>query len=94
MIIMTLYQQACPLSEPLSRPRAGQNELAVAEDFDQIRAAMEKCPPYQAIFSKVRRRLPVGALALDRAVARPLFRTTPQNADPPDSSRSWARARR
>ncbi|KAL6769089.1 ATPVD1 [Auxenochlorella protothecoides x Auxenochlorella symbiontica] len=31
----------------------GQNELALAEDFDQIRAAMEKCPPYQAIFSKL-----------------------------------------
>lgn len=26
----------------------------MAEDFDQIRAAMEKCPPYQAIFSRVR----------------------------------------
>jgi V-type H+-transporting ATPase subunit d len=25
----------------------------VAEDFDQIRAAMEKCPPYQAIFSRL-----------------------------------------
>lgn len=31
----------------------GQNELAVAEDFDQIRSAMEKCPPYQAIFSRL-----------------------------------------
>lgn len=31
-----------------------QAELAVAEDFDQIRTAMEKCPPYQAIFSRVR----------------------------------------
>lgn len=32
----------------------GQNELAVAEDFDQIRSAMEKVPPYQAIFHRVR----------------------------------------
>lgn len=31
----------------------GHMELASAEDFDQIRAAMEKCPPYQAIFAKV-----------------------------------------
>jgi V-type H+-transporting ATPase subunit d len=31
----------------------GQAELAVAEDFDQIRSVMEKCPPYQAIFSRV-----------------------------------------
>ena len=32
----------------------GHTELAGAEDFDQIRSAMEKCPPYQAIFNKVR----------------------------------------
>ena len=32
----------------------GHYELAGAEDFDQIRSAMEKCPPYQAIFTKVR----------------------------------------
>ncbi|KAI3431669.1 hypothetical protein D9Q98_004716 [Chlorella vulgaris] len=31
----------------------GQAELAVAEDFDQIRSVMEKCPPYQAIFSRL-----------------------------------------
>lgn len=31
----------------------GHTELAVAEDIDQIRAAMEKCPPYQAIFNKM-----------------------------------------
>ena len=31
----------------------GHSELASAEDFDQIRSAMEKCPPYQAIFNKV-----------------------------------------
>lgn len=31
----------------------GHSELAGAEDFDQIRTAMEKCPPYQAIFNKV-----------------------------------------
>lgn len=31
----------------------GHMELASAEDFDQIRAAMEKCPPYQAIFAKL-----------------------------------------
>jgi hypothetical protein len=31
----------------------GLNELAGAEDFDQIRVAMEKCPPYQAIFTRV-----------------------------------------
>lgn len=31
----------------------GHTELAGAEDFDQIRSAMEKCPPYQAIFNKV-----------------------------------------
>ena len=31
----------------------GHSELASAEDFDQIRSAMEKCPPYQAIFTKV-----------------------------------------
>jgi V-type H+-transporting ATPase subunit d len=30
----------------------GHTELAVAEDFDQIRSAMEKVPPYQAIFAK------------------------------------------
>ncbi len=34
----------------------GHNELAMAEDFDQIRAAMEKVPAYSSIFSKVRRR--------------------------------------
>lgn len=31
-----------------------QAELALAEDFDQIRSAMEKVPPYSAIFTKVR----------------------------------------
>jgi len=31
----------------------GHTELAGAEDFDQIRSAMEKCPPYQAIFNKM-----------------------------------------
>ena len=31
----------------------GHHELAAAEDFDQIRSAMEKCPPYQAIFTKL-----------------------------------------
>ena len=31
----------------------GHHELAGAEDFDQIRSAMEKCPPYQAIFTKL-----------------------------------------
>ena len=31
----------------------GHHELAGAEDFDQIRNAMEKCPPYQAIFTKL-----------------------------------------
>lgn len=31
----------------------GQNELSAAEDFDQIRAAMEKVPAYASIFSKV-----------------------------------------
>ena len=35
----------------------GHYELAGAEDFDQIRSAMEKCPPYQAIFTKVSARL-------------------------------------
>lgn len=30
-----------------------QAELALAEDFDQIRSAMEKVPPYSAIFTKV-----------------------------------------
>jgi len=29
-------------------------ELAVAEDFDQIRQAMERVPPYHSIFTKVR----------------------------------------
>ena len=33
-----------------------QAELALAEDFDQIRSAMEKVPPYSAIFTKVRQR--------------------------------------
>ena len=70
--------RGCLLSDSLSRPRAGQNELAVAEDFDQIRAAMEKCPPYQAIFSKVRRRLPVGAVAPERAIAHPCLEPIPQ----------------
>ncbi|GAX82090.1 hypothetical protein CEUSTIGMA_g9518.t1 [Chlamydomonas eustigma] len=31
----------------------GHNELAQAEDFDQIRAAMEKVPAYASIFSKL-----------------------------------------
>eukprot|EP00243_Klebsormidium_subtile_P003700 TRINITY_DN17291_c0_g1_i1.p1 TRINITY_DN17291_c0_g1~~TRINITY_DN17291_c0_g1_i1.p1 ORF type:complete len:354 (+),score=82.99 TRINITY_DN17291_c0_g1_i1:399-1460(+) len=31
----------------------GHEELAVCEDFDQVRAAMEKYPPYQSIFSKL-----------------------------------------
>lgn len=31
----------------------GQMELAVAEDFDQIRQAMEKVPPYHSIFTKL-----------------------------------------
>lgn len=31
----------------------GHHELAGAEDFDQIRNAMEKCPPYQALFNKL-----------------------------------------
>ena len=31
----------------------GHHELASAEDFDQIRNAMEKCPPYQALFNKL-----------------------------------------
>lgn len=31
----------------------GQAELAAAEDFDQIRSAMERCPPYRAIFSRI-----------------------------------------
>lgn len=34
--------------------RNAQAELALAEDFDQIRSAMEKVPPYSAIFTKVR----------------------------------------
>ena len=46
----------------LQRPRytystcGPQAELALAEDFDQIRSAMEKVPPYSAIFTKVRQR--------------------------------------
>lgn len=32
----------------------GQNELSAAEDFDQVRAAMEKVPSYANIFNKVR----------------------------------------
>ena len=35
----------------------GQMELAVAEDFDQIRQAMERVPPYHSIFTKVCGRL-------------------------------------
>ncbi|KAG2500065.1 hypothetical protein HYH03_002342 [Edaphochlamys debaryana] len=31
----------------------GHNELAMAEDFDQIRSAMEKVPAYSGIFSKL-----------------------------------------
>lgn len=31
----------------------GHNELSMAEDFDQVRAAMEKVPAYSSIFSKV-----------------------------------------
>jgi V-type H+-transporting ATPase subunit d len=43
----------------------GQAELALAEDFDQIRSAMEKVPPYSAIFTK----LAYGeAQALDRVM--------------------------
>lgn len=32
----------------------GHNELSIAEDFDQIRAAMEKVPAYASVFNKVR----------------------------------------
>jgi len=32
----------------------GHNELSIAEDFDQIRAAMEKVPAYANVFNKVR----------------------------------------
>lgn len=45
---------AYTLTSPRSLP-CKQAELAVAEDFDSIRAAMEKCPPYSAIFGRVRR---------------------------------------
>ncbi|KAJ0977903.1 hypothetical protein J5N97_013377 [Dioscorea zingiberensis] len=31
----------------------GHEELAVCEDIDQVRAAMEKYPPYQAIYAKI-----------------------------------------
>ncbi|KAJ7546448.1 hypothetical protein O6H91_08G040800 [Diphasiastrum complanatum] len=31
----------------------GHEELAVGEDFDQVRAVVEKYPPYQAIFAKL-----------------------------------------
>lgn len=31
----------------------GQAELAAAEDWDQVRAAVERCPPYQAIFQRL-----------------------------------------
>lgn len=31
----------------------GHNELSIAEDFDQVRAAMEKVPTYAAIFNKM-----------------------------------------
>jgi hypothetical protein len=31
----------------------GHNELSIAEDFDQIRAAMEKVPAYAGVFNKV-----------------------------------------
>jgi hypothetical protein len=31
----------------------GHNELSIAEDFDQIRAAMEKVPAYANVFTKV-----------------------------------------
>ncbi|CAI5976472.1 unnamed protein product [Closterium sp. NIES-65] len=31
----------------------GHEELAICEDFDQVRAAMEKYPPYAAIFAKL-----------------------------------------
>lgn len=31
----------------------GHNELSLAEDFDQIRAAMEKVPAYSSLFSKL-----------------------------------------
>lgn len=33
----------------------GHNELSIAEDFDQIRAAMEKVPAYASVFNKVRK---------------------------------------
>lgn len=32
----------------------GHAELSMAEDFDQVRAAMEKVPAYSGIFGKVR----------------------------------------
>ena len=31
----------------------GHNELAVAEDFDQVRAAMERVPAYAALFARL-----------------------------------------
>ncbi|KAF9623303.1 hypothetical protein IFM89_000792, partial [Coptis chinensis] len=34
-------------------PPYGHEELAVCEDIDQVRAVMEKYPPYQSIFSKM-----------------------------------------
>ncbi|KAK6153019.1 hypothetical protein DH2020_012658 [Rehmannia glutinosa] len=37
----------------INRYPYGHEELAVCEDIDQVRAAMEKYPPYQTIFSKL-----------------------------------------
>lgn len=48
----------------------GHNELAMAEDFDQIRSAMEKVPAYSGIFSKVRMCACACACALEGWQAR------------------------
>lgn len=47
----------------------GHNELSIAEDFDQIRAAMEKVPAYASLFTKVRAR---AAAARSDGGARPI----------------------
>jgi hypothetical protein len=44
----------------------GHNELSIAEDFDQIRAAMEKVPAYANVFNKVGTVLSVFLVCLQR----------------------------
>ena len=65
----------------------GQMELAVAEDFDQIRQAMERVPPYHSIFTKVRGCWGTCPSGFKRPGARPKYILAPDSRlyhSPPD----------